>query len=213
MKGECVLKNVRVFYNKTGNIKYISHLDMNRFFMRILRRSGIPIWYTEGFNPHPRINFSLPLSLGLESTSEIMDIRISDDDYPCEEVAKRLSEVMPSGLTVTRVDNPIMKIADIAFACFTVEAEELPDLTDYFNQAEIITMKRTKSGTKPTDIKPMINNYLIQGNTLLLTLSAGAVNLNPNLVISTAEEFLGQKIKVTKIIRTDVLNSNFESFK
>ena len=207
------MKNVRVFYDKIGTIKYISHLDMNRVFLRIIRRSGIPVWYTEGFNPHPKINFALPLSLGFESTSEIMDIRIEDDNYTFDEVVDRLSSVMPDGLKVKYAAEPVMKIRDIAFARFVIETEGLPDLTDYFNQEEIVTMKRTKSGTKPTDIKPMIKDYSIDGNKLILTLSAGAVNLNPSLVLSTASEFCATEIKAIKVLRTDVYNSSMESFK
>ncbi len=207
------MKNVRVFYDKIGNIKYISHLDMNRVFLRIIRRSGIPVWYTVGFNPHPRIMFALPLSLGFESTSEIIDIRIEDDDISCEQVAKMLADVMPVGLKVKYAADPIMKVGDIAYARFEIDTFGLPDLTDYFNQEQIITMKRSKSGTKPTDIKPMIKEYKIDGNKLILTLSAGAVNLNPNLVITTAEEYCGTPIKVKNILRTDVYNASMESFK
>jgi len=207
------MKNVRVFYDKIGTIKYISHLDMNRVFLRIIRRSGIPVWYTEGFNPHPKINFALPLSLGFESTSEIMDIRIDDDNYPLDEVVERLSSVMPDGLTVKYAAEPVMKIGDIAYARFEIETDGLPDLTEYFNQTEIVTMKRTKSGTKPTDIKPMIKDYSIAGNKLILTLSAGAVNLNPSLVLSTASEYCTTEIKAVKVLRTDIYNSSMESFK
>jgi len=207
------LKNVRVFYNKTGDIKYISHLDMNRVFLRFIRRSGIPVWFTEGFNPHPKINFALPLSLGFESTSEILDIRLDDDNYSCDEVVKRLSAVMPEGLTIKYAAEPIMKVGDIGYAKFEIDTDGLPDMTDYFNQEQIITMKRTKSGTKPTDIKPMIMEYSVEGNKLILILSAGAVNLNPNLVISTAEEYYNTQIKVNKVLRTDVFNTAMESFK
>lgn len=207
------MKNVRVFYDKVGDIKYISHLDMNRVFLRIIRRSGIPVWYTVGFNPHPRIMFALPLSLGFESTSEIIDIRLEDDDIPCEQVAKMLADVMPEGLKVKYAADPIMKAGDIAYARFEIDTLGLPELTDYFNQEQIITMKRSKSGTKPTDIKPMIKEYKIDGDKLILTLSAGAVNLNPNLVIATAEEYCGAQIKVKNILRTDVYNASMESFK
>jgi len=207
------LKNVSVFYNKTGDIKYISHLDMNRVFLRFIRRSGIPVWFTEGFNPHPKINFALPLSLGFESTSEILDIRLDDDNYSCDEVVKRLSAVMPEGLTIKYAAEPIMKVGDIGYAKFEIDTDGLPDMTDYFNQEQIITMKRTKSGTKPTDIKPMIMEYSVEGNKLILILSAGAVNLNPNLVISTAEEYYNTQIKVNKVLRTDVFNTAMESFK
>ncbi len=206
------MKNVRVFYNKTGDIKYISHLDMNRVFTRLLRRSGLPIWYTVGFNPHPKMNFALPLSLGFESESEIIDIRIEPDDFPCDEVAKQLSAVMPKGLTVKYAADPVMKVTEIAYARFLIETDGLPDLTDFFAQQTIITDKRTKSGTKPTDIRPMIKDYEINGNNLVLILSAGAINLNPTLVLSTAAQYVGAEINPIKITRTNVFDSNMKNF-
>ena len=71
------MPNLRVFYEKTGRAKYISHLDINRCMQRALRRAEIPVWYTEGFNPHPYTTFALPLSLGYESLCETMDLRIT----------------------------------------------------------------------------------------------------------------------------------------
>ena len=58
---------VRLVFSKTGRARYISHLDLNRTMARVLRRAGIPLWYTEGFNKHPYITFAAPLSLGCES--------------------------------------------------------------------------------------------------------------------------------------------------
>ncbi len=206
------MKNVRVFYNKRGNLKYISHLDMNRVFTRIVKRSGIPIWYTEGFNPHPKLNFALPLSLGFESISEIVDIRIADDNYPCDKIFENLNMVMPIGLEVKAVCEPKMKVSEVCYAAFDLTLRDVHDFTDFFNQDCIVIDKRTKSGTKATDIKPMIKNYTLDGNKLSLILSAGEPNLNPTLVIDAAEAFYGKPVNIMNIIRTDVYNSKMESF-
>ena len=60
------MRCVRVWFHKTGPIRYISHLDLMRTMTRAIRRSRIPLWYTEGFNPHPYMTFALPLSLGMQ---------------------------------------------------------------------------------------------------------------------------------------------------
>ena len=83
--------NVRVFYTKTGRARFISHLDMMRFMTRALKRSGLPVWYTEGFNRHIYTTFALPLSLGFESMCEFMDFRLLPDEFDMEEVATRLN--------------------------------------------------------------------------------------------------------------------------
>ena len=68
--------DLRLFLAKKGRIKFVSHLDMFRMMQRAVRRADIPLWYTEGFNPHPYISFLLALSLGVESEGEPVDIRI-----------------------------------------------------------------------------------------------------------------------------------------
>jgi uncharacterized protein (DUF2344 family) len=73
------MRNVRIYFSKTGDAKYISHLDLMRCMMRAVSRAGIPISYTEGFNPRPYMNFAMPLSLGIEGLREILDIRVEDE--------------------------------------------------------------------------------------------------------------------------------------
>ncbi|HBT64885.1 MAG TPA: hypothetical protein DEB10_09535, partial [Ruminococcaceae bacterium] len=84
------MKEVRIRFRKIGRAKYISHLDLTRTMTRALRRAGIPIWYTEGFNRHPYVTFASPLSLGFEGLCESMDIRLVQD-MPMEELVAVLN--------------------------------------------------------------------------------------------------------------------------
>jgi len=68
---------IRVKFSKTGSLKFISHLDLNRTVKSAFLRSGLPIWYTQGFNPHPKTVFSLPLSVGTASLCEFIRVRKS----------------------------------------------------------------------------------------------------------------------------------------
>ena len=70
------MKSVRIVFSKTGRAKYVSHLDLVRAMTRAVRRADIPLWYTEGFNPRPKLVFASPLSVGCGSACEIMDIRV-----------------------------------------------------------------------------------------------------------------------------------------
>ena len=94
---------LRATFKKTGRAKYISHLDLNRCMLRIFRRSKLPVWYTEGFNPHPYYSFALALSLGFESDCEIMDFNITDDNMPLSVIKDRLNEVMPEGMGIVDI--------------------------------------------------------------------------------------------------------------
>ena len=96
-----------MFYQKKGRAKYISHLDINRLMQRVLKRAGLPVWYTEGFNPHIYLTFALPLSLGYESDFETMDFRLTEE-MNLQQVQQILNQNMPEGILVTRVAEPVL---------------------------------------------------------------------------------------------------------
>ena len=88
------MREVRLRFSKTGRCKYISHLDINRCMARAFSRAEIPLWFTEGFNPHPYMSFSLPLSLGVESLCESVDIRLIEE-ISNDEVKQRMNDALP----------------------------------------------------------------------------------------------------------------------
>ena len=73
------MRSVRVFYRKNGPLRFVSHLDMSRLVTRMLRRTGLEVWYTEGFNSRLYINFALPLSLGFTSNYECFDFKLQQE--------------------------------------------------------------------------------------------------------------------------------------
>ena len=96
------MKNARVFFEKTGPARYISHLDLNRVMLRAIAKSGLNIWHTEGFHQHAYITFAQPLSLGFSSCCESMDFRLLNDDEDMAAVPARLNACLPDGLRVLR---------------------------------------------------------------------------------------------------------------
>ena len=189
------MKNVRIVFSKTGRMKFASHLDMNRLMTRIMRRSGLPIWYTEGFNQHPYITFALPLSLGFTSEYEVMDIRLTDDDFSYSQVKDALSAVMPEGLEVISVNDCIKKASDVAYAEFLIcfecsDASFVNSLTEFLSRDSIITEKKTKKGKmKEIDMAPQIKSFSVSlGECVALNIvltAGGDNNLNPTLLLST----------------------------
>jgi radical SAM-linked protein len=84
-------------YAKEGPAKYISHLDLIRAFERAARRAGLPVAFTQGFNPHPKLSFAAPLAVGTAGEAEFADLELTEN-IPAGVVAKSLSEAMPEGL-------------------------------------------------------------------------------------------------------------------
>ena len=88
-------------YKKTGNLKYISHLDVLRFIQRAVKRAGINARYSEGFNPHMKTSFGFPLSLGTESMGEYFEIELNESMLP-QEFTERMNEVMPREIQIIK---------------------------------------------------------------------------------------------------------------
>ena len=211
--------NIRIFFKKRGRVKYISHLDLNRVFMRALKRSNLPVWYTEGYNPHMYITFALPLSLGYESEHEILDLRLTRNISP-ETVKRALNAAFPEGLNVTDVALPIMKPSEIAKAEYEIillsdDPQTLSGLfRDFINREQIIVTKKTKRGFSEIDLKPEIygvshsvsfsSDYPKPFLKITIILPAGSVkNINPSLLTS---EFLKDNPDIpVNITRTRVL--------
>ena len=186
------MSNYRVIFSKKGCLSFISHLDFNHSFIRILKRAGLPLRYSEGFNPRPKIVFGLPLSVGMEGENEIVDIGLTEE-LSCQEVKERLSKAVPDEMVIKDVIIPELKVKNIRYAEYTVKfdgvIENASKIEDVLSNPPQI-LKHTKSGDKMTDIKPMIISYSVaqepESTVLYLTLTAFDSNyLNPEYVVAS----------------------------
>lgn len=216
------MNRLRAVFEKKGRAKYISHLDLNRCMLRTFRRSKLPIWYTEGFNPHPYFSFALALSLGFESKCEILDFNITED-IPCEVVRDRLNEVMPEGMKILSVAPQQKKITLITSAEYEIllSSEDskklIEDVNSIMEEPEIPVEKKTKKGIKNVDIKPFIDiesvgeeNGMVK---IIMRLPAGTqTNYNPNLFLDALKKVRNSAFETEKICRNSILCENNEIF-
>lgn len=201
-------------------MKFVSHLDMNRFMTRLINKAKIPIWFTEGFNQHAYFNFAVPLSLGFEGQYEILDLRIVDPDYSNEQLVVDLNKASIPDIEFLDAKEPILKMKEIVFAEFKIIFDELglelkEKIEAFFTKEQIITQKTTKKGgTKDIDIAPLIKKWDLEGDELTLILTAGNENnLNPNLVLSTFFESENLAPIDYSVIRTMIYDKNLNEFK
>ena len=214
-------KPIRVWFEKTGAAIYISHLDLNRCMARAVRRAKLPIWYTEGFHPHPYLTFPLPLSLGVHGLREAMDLRLVED-MPLEEVKERLNRCLPQGLLVTGVTEPAEKAKEIAFADYELTMEALGgDTTALVQEAlekdALPVEKKTKSGVKEVDIRPHLQQLSVekQGERCLVkvTLPCGSsLSINPSLLAQAVTAACGQPVKIVRTVRLRFCNAQMRLF-
>ena len=201
-------------------MKFVSHLDMNRFMTRLVNKGKIPVWFTEGFNQHAYFNFAVPLTLGFEGDYEILDLRIIDPDYSNEQLLADLNRVSIPDIEFWKVEAPVFKMKEIAFAEFEVTFDSVSDdiaqkINTFFARESIITQKTTKKGgTKDIDIAPLVKKAELCGDKLTLVLTAGNENnLNPTLVLKTLFETENIEPIYYTVKRTMIYNKEMQSFR
>ena len=194
--------NLRIKFKKVGKLQYISHLDLVRTMHKIVVRSGLPIWYTEGFNPKPKMVFAAPLSIGTESYAEYMDLRL-DEQVDCDEAVRALNTNMTDELFVIEAYYPQSKLTDLKWLSYTIKihtenaSADLAEACECaLNAKSVVVLKQTKSGEKEVDIRHLIKNaYVALDNGVLrisTILSADAsCFLNPEYVVSYLKEKCG----------------------
>ncbi len=212
------MKNVRIFYKKLGSMKFVSHLDMNRFMSRLITKAKIPVWYTEGFNQHIYMNFALPLSLGFEGLYEVLDIRLIDDNYCLENVLNALKGVAPDDIEFDFVTEGEMPMKTIGFAKYELELENFDfanSLNEFLNLESIICEKTGKKGkVKEIDLIPKIKSFEITEKGVELVLAAGSEdNLNPTLVMNAFFEQCNIRPVYYTVKRAMIYNRDLKEFK
>lgn len=221
------MREVRLRFSKTGQAKYISHLDTNRVFSRALARAKINLWYTQGFNPRPYMSFSLPLSLGVESYCENVDLRILDD-LTDEEIKERMNNALPLGIRIVDVYEDFMDCHDIVYSDYVFKFEfkdnetALEKIIAVLESDEILAQRKAKQGKrrilKETDIKQFIVKYnaSIRDNNIVLNirlLAGPDKNLNPTLLFDTIIRLIDMDYEWKSIGRISLLTKDFKEYK
>lgn len=203
--------NTRAFFSKMGRAKYISHLDLSGVIIRAMKRTKLPIWQTEGYNPRTYVTFMLPLSLGQEGEHEAMDFRMLED-VPADEIRDRLNAALPADIRVTEVTVPKDKNTDITAARYRIESSADPDKLRALCEKEQINIeKRTKKGSAIVDLKQLMTDVELDGNVLRVTFPAGTTfNINPSLLFEAYAAEYGEKVKRLRIVRTNIYSGNRE---
>lgn len=211
------MKNVRIIYTKTDRMKFVSHLDMNRFFLRLFRMAEVPIWYTEGFHQHPYISFALPLSLGFESEYEVVDFKMTDDEYSFDRLLSSLNEHTVPGIRFLECFEQQKKTKEIANSVYEItcpDDKQLQALALFLNRPSILAEKRNKKGQlNQIELTDFIRKKEILDRAILLTLPSGMdYSINPQLFL-TAFRNESEYQAPFRILRKAILDHEGELFR
>lgn len=176
----------RLFFNKYEEMKYISHLDLLRFMDRILRKSGIPVKFSQGFHPRPKISLGNPISLGTDAFNEAMDIELRED-MTNEELFKRLNNKCVIGFEFTKVidiDGKTSIAEEYKEMKFEIQGpgSSIEKIENLLGQDEIILTKEKKGKIESKDLKPRIKDYKTdkENNKITMILE----NMSPNSLLN-----------------------------
>lgn len=218
------MTTIRVWFTKTGEASYISLLDLQRVMQRALKRSGLPVWYTQGFNPHIYMTFAAPLSLGQESIAETVDFKTQAEEYDWDAACAVLTECLPRGVDVVRIKPADLDANEIAYSVYEVRyraqnaAAARAAWQAYNDAPSAEVIKEGKRGKKKTiDLKThLAQAELIEEDDALcvrMNLPTGnTLNVNPVLLMGWLEETQGLPITAGNILRTGVYTKDHEKF-
>ena len=218
--------DVRMSFQKTGMAKFISHLDTVRLITRSMKRACVPIWFTEGFNPHAFLTFAMPLSLGFESYCETVDFRLMEE-MDLDELAKKINDALPVDITVKEIYVYETSPNDIRWAEYKIifnnpDKVLLETAERILSSDEIIVEKKAKQGrkkvAKEVNIKEHIKSFELSkdnGKLILNTvLSSGtSININPMLLIGALVKNTNTDEQDVDVIKIESYTQKMEVFK
>lgn len=217
----------RIVFEKKGQAVWISHLDLMRLFQRAFKRAGLPLTHTQGFSPRPSVSIALPLSVGVESSCELLDFELDGDDVPCDEIRQRINEKLVDGIKVLAVCKKGRKLKELTLlnAKITLEydegvpAEAEKMILSLFSQDEVIVPKKTKNGIQNQNIIPLIRHFEITSRdnySLNITAMICCQNptLNPMQIVTAIQNYIPDvKPNFAKCSRLEVYDDQEKVFR
>ena len=210
-----------VVFEKAPRLRHIGHLDLMRAMQRALRRSGLPLCYSQGFNPHILLSFAAPLSVGMPGKREIMEVPIAEE-MTAEQFLQKLSAALPPDLPCLEAhpvdDRHPAPMALLSAAIYEAELETAPEglsaaIEKYLAQKEIPAVRKTKSGMKECDLRPMIYDLTLTGNTLRMALAlCEKATCKPELLLDSLFAFASLPRPRALITRTALLGEKDGAF-
>ncbi len=203
----------RITFSKQGALRYTGHLDLHRLWERAMRRADLPLSYSQGFHPQPKISLASALPLGFSSRGEMLDVRFNEE-IPTDEIASRLKDSLPPDIQITRVEivderEPALQ-TQVLSAAYNVQLTEPVDGSELKQKAEALlasaSLPRERRG-KFYDLRPLIESLVVvmesdEKISLQMKLAArdGATG-RPEEVLNA----LGIEPEYTRVERTELI--------
>ena len=207
---------LRIKFRKFGAVRFIGHLDLMRFFQKMIRRAELDIAYSKGFSPHQIMSFAAPLGVGLESNGEYVDVEMNSVTTSADMI-KRLNAASVEGIEILSIrllpENCANAMASVAAASYTVrfregrspKADYRNGLPEFLKSDEIPYKKETKKGSVTLNLKPAIYELQIEedGSIYMLVNASSSGNIKPAMILEAYlstqnENLMGNALLITR---------------
>lgn len=224
--------NIRLKFSRLGPVKYLGHLDMMRYFQKVLLRAEIDMKYSEGFNPHQILSFAYPLGVAMETLGDYMDIEVNSMES-LDDIVQRMNAVMNEGVSIVSAsivpDDELNAMASVAAAKYQVGlnknllTESVNRINDFLGQNEILIKRESKKEKHKKQNKEAIKEATFKdikegifdlelsesGDSICMFLQSGSsLNVKPIDVMNAYSEYINEVISITEIKRIDIYRYN-----
>ncbi|MCD6405578.1 MAG: DUF2344 domain-containing protein [Planctomycetes bacterium] len=203
-------QRMRIFFTKEGLSKFLGHHDLMRLFERALRRVGLPLVFSAGFNPRPQISFPVALALGVESKAEILEVELDRWVSP-RRVKESLERELPEGIGIASVQSVnFREKAKVIGTQFCVEIDAVPEdfearLDAFLAKDEAYVERVSKSGKKRINVREYVAYARLVGGSLHLGLRTSPTgSVRPQEVLSALLECPAEKLPALRLTRTSL---------
>lgn len=194
-----------VRFGKNPRLRFISHLDLQRFFQRALNRTGLPIAFSQGFNPHPVMAFASALALGWTSDYEVLDVRLSAP-IGRKRAEDAMRAALPGDLPVIQVkmvEDRLPSLMPMVYASeYRIDNSGVTDdmLADFRAQETVTAVRRTKSGEREINIRPLAYDLRLDGDALIARLAlTDKDTLKPDLLVKTLTGKENEELRIHRL--------------
>lgn len=206
-------------FNKAPRLRHIGHLDIQRAMQRALRRSGLPVAYSKGFNPHILVSFASALSTGAAGLREIMEVTL-EREVTEETFLTAMNRALPPEMQLLEVhtvpDRHPAYMAMVCAASYDIEIMEnsvatqvAEKLTAFLQQETILTERKTKSGIKECDIKPLLLEISMEGRVLHAKMVlTERESCKPNMLVNALAAYCGMEPFRTMVVRKQLFGQD-----
>jgi radical SAM-linked protein len=199
----------RVSYSRVGDSRFYGHLELLQMIFRVLQRAGLPLLFSSGFNPTPRVSFSQALPVGVESLAESFDMDLAQPLASMEETVGLLNSQLPETIRVTGVGFAPRSVAHSSVLSYVVRARSYPTdvlqrIDDFLGRESFVIDRFRKNRHKDLDLRPLVSRLELVDNTLLFDLIGhqGQPGTNPREMLEKVLGFSEREALLVRIMKT-----------